>query len=105
MQHELFVALAHERVDFLLVGGGSEGDSSERLGLAAGEDRGTMRTREHLDLRAERANLGRTAIVDTLILFEDGRGERARAELSRKLRRALLLRSGKRVSSSSTTRS
>src|SRR5229473_209754 len=71
VEHELLVAFAQQRVDFLLVGRGPERHGNERLGFAAREYRGTMRARQHLDLRAQRANLGRLAIVDTAILFEN----------------------------------
>src|SRR5690348_13020127 len=71
VEEKLLVAFAKQRVDLLLVGRGPERHGDERLGFAAREYRGTMRTRQYLDLRAQRANLGRLAIVDTPILFEN----------------------------------
>ena len=71
MKHEFLETLAEQRVDLLLVRRSAERDGRERLGLAAGEDRGAVHSREHLHLGAELANVGRFAIVDTLVVVED----------------------------------
>ncbi len=72
MEEKFFETLAEQRVDLLLVGRGAERDRRERLGLAAGEDRGAVSAGQHLDLGAELADVGGFAIVDSLVVVEDG---------------------------------
>ena len=71
MQHELLVALAHQGVDLLLVLRGAERDRGERLGLAAGEQRRAVSARKHLDLGADLPDIGRFAVIDSLVLLDD----------------------------------
>ncbi len=72
MHHEVLAVLALERVDDLLVLAGAQGRHDQRLGLAAGEQRGAMGARQHADLGHDRPHGLVVATVDALAGIEDG---------------------------------
>jgi hypothetical protein len=57
VQHEGFAILALERVDDLLVLAGAERGDDQRLGLAAGEQRGAVGARQDADLGDDRTTV------------------------------------------------
>src|SRR5438046_2832855 len=71
VQHELLVRLANERIDLLLVGGGTERRDHERLRLAAREEGRTVRARQDLDLAGDGAHVGEPAAVEAALLLHD----------------------------------
>src|SRR5213592_1369505 len=71
VQHELLVRLADERIDLLLVGGGTERRDHERLRLAAREEGRAVRARQDLDLAGDGAHLGEPAAVEAALLLHD----------------------------------
>ena len=56
VQHEGFLAGTFQLINELLVITGAEGGNHERLGLTAGEERGTVRTRQDTGLRLDLTN-------------------------------------------------
>ena len=77
VEHELPVVLADERVHLLLVGRRPERGGDERLRLDAREERRAMRPGKHLDLAADRPDVGEAAPVETLLLADDLLARRA----------------------------
>src|SRR6185436_10698019 len=70
MEHETLEGLALEVLDLLRLARSAEGHGDERLRLAAGEDRGAVRTRQNADLDRDRTDLVEAAAVDALVLVE-----------------------------------
>ena len=64
--------LALQRVDDLLVLAGAEGGNAERLGLAAGEQRRTVGTRQDADLGNDGAHGFGVAAIDAHAGVQDG---------------------------------
>src|SRR5947207_3968096 len=71
VQHELLVGLANERIDLLLVGGGTERRDHERLRLAAREEGRAVRAWQDLDLAGDGAHVGEPAAVEAALLLHD----------------------------------
>ena len=72
MQHEVGAALALELVDDLLVLAGAERGHAERLGLAAREQGGPVRTRQDADFGDDRAHRLGVPPVDPQPGVQDG---------------------------------
>ena len=72
MQHEVRIGQAFQPVDHLLAVAGAQRGGADRLRLAAGEQRRTMRARQEADHRLDRADLGGRAAVDAGAVLEDG---------------------------------
>src|SRR5690349_19830738 len=64
VEQEPVLRLAAGSVDDLRVTRGAKGDDDQRLGLAAGEQRRTMRPRQHADTGGDRAHVVQLAAVD-----------------------------------------
>src|SRR5207248_3065062 len=62
---------AEQRVDFLLVGRGAEGDRRQCLGLASCEQCRAVSARQNLHLSAQGADFSRATVVDAAVLLED----------------------------------
>ncbi len=63
MEQEVFLVLTGNGVDDLAITGGAQGDGHDGLGFAAGEQRGTVGTRQHAGLHGDRADgVQRTAV-------------------------------------------
>ena len=71
MQHEVLSIVAVERVDDLLVLAGAQRDDDQRLGLATGEQGGTVAARQDADLAVDRPHRARVAAVDALARLEN----------------------------------
>src|SRR5579872_5071636 len=71
MQQERFLVRSRQRVDVLFVLTGAERGDDQRLGLAAREQRRTMRARQHADFRYDVAHGLDVAAVDTLAGVEN----------------------------------
>ena len=71
VEHEALEGLAFEVLDLLRFLRRAEGDGDEGLRLAAGEDRGAVRAREHAEVDRDRADLLERAAVEALLLVED----------------------------------
>ena len=71
VQHERLAALAFERVDDLRIAAGAERGGDQRLRLAAGEQRRTVRARQHADLDGDRTHGAQIAAVDARLAVED----------------------------------
>ncbi len=71
MQHEGFTALTFERIDDLRVAARSERGDHQCLGLATGEQCGTVSARQHADLDGDRADRSGIASVDPRLTVED----------------------------------
>ena len=72
VQHEVLAVLAFERVDDLLVLPGAERRDAQRLRLAAGEQGGAVRARQHAHLGDDRAHGAGVAPVDAQPGVQDG---------------------------------
>ena len=70
VQQEALLALALQRLDDLDVLGGAEGAGHQRLGLAAGEERGAVGAGQEADLAGDLADLVEGAAVEALALVE-----------------------------------
>ena len=81
VQHEVLAVFALKRVDDLLVLAGAEGGDAERLGLAAGEQRGTVRARQHADLGDDRPHGAGVAPVDADAGVQDGVADDVRLQV------------------------
>ena len=66
MQQERLFVGALQRVDELFVLAGAERGDDQRLGLTAGEQRRTVRARQHADFRDDLTHGGEVAAVDAL---------------------------------------
>ncbi len=71
MQHELFVDLAAERIDLLLVRRRAERCDHQRLRFTAREERRAVRPRQDTDFRRDLTDIGETSAVDALALLDD----------------------------------
>ena len=71
VQQEGFLVGAGQRVDILLVFAGAERGDDNRLGLAAGEQRRTMRARQDADFRLDAAHGLQVAAVDARAGVQD----------------------------------
>jgi hypothetical protein len=71
VEQEALLVFAHQLVHDLLVGRGAERHRRERLGLAAGEERGAVRARQHRRLDGDRADLVELAAVGPDLLVQD----------------------------------
>jgi hypothetical protein len=91
VQHERLAAFASQRVDDLRVTACAEGRRDERLRLAAGEYRRSVRARQRADLDADRADGLEVAAVDTRLAVQDQVADQAVLEVVQR-RSDLLLR-------------
>ena len=71
VQHEVLAVLAFQRVDDLLVLAGAEGGHHQRLGFAAGEQRGAMGAWQYADLNFDRTHGLGVAAIDALAGVEN----------------------------------
>ena len=71
VQQEPLLARALERIDELLVLAGAEGGDDQRLRLAAGEEGGAVRARQHVHLGCDRPHGLEIAAVDALAGADD----------------------------------
>ena len=71
VEKELLLVHAGQAVDILLVLAGAERRNDERLGLAAGEQRRTVRARQDADFRDDLADRRQVAAVDAGLGVED----------------------------------
>src|SRR3546814_11954750 len=78
-------------VDHLLGFLGAERGRADRLGLAPGEQRRTMRARQELNHRLDRTDLGGVASVDALAVLQDGGADNLGLELFDELHRGHLV--------------
>src|SRR2546421_8460094 len=85
VHHEALAVLAGERVDDLLIAPGAERDGDERLGLAAGEERRTVRARQHTDAHGHWTHGARVAAVDARLAVEDLAAHDLRLEVEEQL--------------------
>ena len=70
MQHEALLGFAFERFQPLHVFAGAQRGGNQRLGFAAGEDRRTVRARQHADFDPDIADLVELAAIRTPLLFD-----------------------------------
>ncbi len=71
VQHEAVGVGAFERVDGLLVAAGAERGDDQRLGLAAGEQRGPVGARQHAGADGDRTHGAGVAAVDARLARQD----------------------------------
>ncbi len=71
VQHEVLVRQAVQAVDHLLRVAGAQRRGRDRLGLAAREQRRTVRTRQEVYFRLDRTDLGGRATVDAAAVLQD----------------------------------
>src|SRR2546429_107002 len=69
--HETLEFLSRQAVQLLLVGHRAEGGDGQRLRLAAGEQAGAVRPRQHPDLDGDIAYVLQATAVDTDALVHD----------------------------------
>src|SRR4030095_15822510 len=72
MQQEVLAVLTLERIDDLFILAGAKGRHRQRLGFAAREQGGAVRTRQDADLAEDRADSAGVATVDPPCGLEDG---------------------------------
>src|ERR1700690_4309729 len=70
IQHELLAYLIRQAVDALLVAGGAQCGSYQRLRFAAGKQGGAVRARQNADLARDRPQIARGPTIDALA-FQD----------------------------------
>ncbi len=70
VQHEALLGFALEGLQPLHVFAGAQGRGDQRLGFAAGEDRRSVRARQHADLNPDVADLVELAAIRTPLLFD-----------------------------------
>ena len=75
-----FLASPSKRFQALLVVVGAQGGGDQRLGLAAGEEGGTVGARQHADFDPDVADLVEGAAIGTALLFDDLLAEDALAQ-------------------------
>src|SRR3546814_19265834 len=80
VQHEAFVTQAGQAVDHLLGFLGAEGAGRDRLRLAAGEKRRTVRARQEVRFGLDRAELRRRAAVDASAVLQRSEAGRVGTE-------------------------
>ena len=85
VEHEAVGVLAHQRVDALLVAGGAERGDDDRLRLAAREERGPVRARQHAGANRDRTHGARVATVDPRLAGEDLVAHDLRLELEHEI--------------------
>ena len=85
MQHEVFVGQAGQAVDHLLGIARAERRGADRLRLAAGEQRRTMRAGQEVHHRLDRTDLRGGAAVDAGAVLQDGAADDLRLQLLRQL--------------------
>ena len=71
VQHEAFIMQAVEAIDHLLRVLGTQGTGCDGLCFTTGEQRRTMRTRQEMRFRNNRADLGGRATIDALAGLQD----------------------------------
>ena len=91
VQHEVLVRQAVQPVDHLLRIAGAQRGRRDRLRLPAGEQRRSVRARQEVDLRRDRANRLGVAAVDTLAGLQDRGADDLRLQLLHQLQRAEIL--------------
>src|SRR5438876_4773506 len=70
--HEALVQVRADVVELLLVAGRAQGEHTQNLRLAAGEQAGAVRSRQDSGVARDGTNLGQAAAIDAQLAFEDG---------------------------------
>jgi hypothetical protein len=86
MEQERILRLAFRRIDDLRVARGAERDDDQRLGLAAREQRRTVRARQHADAHRDRADVVELTPVDAHLGLQDAVAQRVVFEFDEFLR-------------------
>ena len=71
VEHEPFFVFLDRTVDPLGVAGGAQGDRADRLGFAAGEDRGTVNAGQQVDRAVDVPQVSHATAVQPCLVVED----------------------------------
>jgi len=71
MEHKLFVIFAHQRFNFLLIGGSPQRGHYKCLGFSTGKEGRSMGTRENPDFTGHWTNILETPTVNPNTLLHD----------------------------------
>jgi len=76
VEHERLEGFTAERLDFLLIGGGAEGNDGEHLGLSPAKHCRPMGARQNPHLDGDGTNLVKAAAVDAALLHDHHAADR-----------------------------